>query len=282
MVQFTTAKELKEFLRERRRRGSTIGFIPTMGALHEGHLSMVRRSKKENGLTVVSIFVNPTQFNNPSDLERYPRTPEKDIRLLVCEDCDILFAPGAEEMYPPDEITPEIDLGALDRVMEGKFRPGHFQGVATVVKKFFDIIEPDVAYFGKKDFQQLAVITHMVRTLSLPVRIVPSETVREPDGVAMSSRNLRLPAADREAARGIHDTLLRVRSAAGTVPPAELAKKAFSELAALPRFRPEYFEIVDGETLLPLGKWQKGRLAVACTAVYLGDIRLIDNLEVFS
>lgn len=282
MLQFTSIRELKDFIRLQKKKGATVGFVPTMGALHGGHLSMVRQGKKENDLLVASIFVNPIQFNNPDDLEKYPRMPEKDIHLLVCENCDILFCPDAAEMYPPGERQePAVDLGHLDKVLEGAFRPGHFRGVAIVVKKLFEIIEPDKAYFGKKDYQQLRVIQFMVNQLGLPVTIVPCETVREPDGLAMSSRNMRLPAPARSIAPKIHETLLWVKSEVGTIPPARLVVLARQRLEAIPGFKPEYLEIADTETLLPLESWEKGRKAVALTAVFLGEVRLIDNLELF-
>jgi len=282
MLQFTTIRELKDFIRLQKQKGVSIGFVPTMGALHGGHLSMVRQGKKENDLLVASIFVNPIQFNNPGDLEKYPRTPEKDISLLVCENCDILFCPGSAEMYPPDEPQePAVDLGHLDKILEGAFRPGHFRGVAIVVKKLLEIVEPDRAYFGKKDYQQLRVIQFMVNTLGLPVAIIPCETVRESDGLAMSSRNMRLPVPARLIAPKIYETLRWVKSEAGTIPPARLAVMARQRLEAIPGFKPEYLEIADAETLLPLESWEKGRKAVALTAVFLGEVRLIDNLELF-
>jgi pantoate--beta-alanine ligase len=282
MLQLTTIRELNDFILLEKQKGLSIGFVPTMGALHEGHLGMVRRGKKENDLLVASIFVNPIQFNNPSDLEKYPRTPEKDIHLLVCENCDILFSPDAAEMYRPGEVQEiAVDFGHLDKVLEGEFRPGHFRGVAIVVKKLFEIVEPDRAYFGKKDFQQLRIIRYMVEKLGLPVSIIPCETVREPDGLAMSSRNLRLPAAHRSLAPKIHETLLWVRSEAGKIPPDELAGMARQRLEEVPGFRTEYFGIVDNKTLLPLESWGKDVKAVALTAVFLGEVRLIDNLELF-
>lgn len=282
MLLYTGIKDLRAYLGKKKEEGRTIGFVPTMGALHEGHLSLVRKSKEECGLTVVSIFVNPIQFNNPRDLEKYPRTLDKDIPLLLNEKCDVIFAPGADEMYPRGEKLPETDLGGLDKVMEGKFRPGHFRGVTIVVKKLFDIVEPDKAYFGKKDFQQLAVIRYMVNILGLPVRIVPCETVREPDGLAMSSRNVRLTPSDRALAPQIYKTLSWAKSQAGLTDPDALAAQATRQLVAIPGSRVEYFEIVDAGTLEPVHQWSAGRPAVACAALSLGDVRLIDNIEVFS
>ncbi len=281
MIQFDRPGELHTFLREKKQLGASVGFIPTMGALHEGHLSMVRRSVTENDLTVVSIFVNPIQFNNPADLEKYPRNLERDISQLDCARCDILFTPGVADMYPPGEVLQEIDLNGLDRVMEGKFRPGHFRGVAIVVRKLFETVEPHVAYFGKKDFQQLVIIRHMVKSLDLPVRIIPIETARESDGLAMSSRNLRLTPEDRALAPKIHEVLQWTRSQAGNIPPRELERLALARLKAVRGLDPEYFEIVNAVTLLPVTDWQQNAPAVACTAVNINNIRLIDNLEVF-
>lgn len=283
MIKITTVKELKDFTCRKKEEGLTIGFVPTMGALHQGHLTLIRRARKENDLTVVSVFVNPIQFNNPVDLEKYPRDLEKDMQLLAGEGCDVVFAPAVEEMYPAgEEPSSPVVLGNLEKVMEGKFRPGHFQGVVIVVSKFFRIIEPHHAYFGKKDFQQLQIIRHMVKTLSMPVEIIAVDTVREDDGLAMSSRNLRLAPEHRAVAPKIHETLTWVKSQAGSIPPSELARLAVEKLEKTPGLRVDYFEIVDPETLMQVDKWVKGRPAVACTAVYAGDIRLIDNMEVFS
>ncbi len=282
MIQFTTIREANEFIRQARSKGQSVGFVPTMGALHEGHLGMVRQGKRENDLLVVSIFVNPVQFNNPNDLDRYPRTPEKDIRRLVCENCDVLFLPSVEEMYPGGAV-PEVpvDLGDLGNRLEGAFRPGHFKGVAIVVKKLFDIVMPDRAYFGKKDYQQLRVIEFMTERLGLPVKIIPCATVREADGLAMSSRNIRLHADHRANAPKIHETLCRVKSEAGKIPPRELERMASGWLAEIPGAKPEYFEIVRTTDLSPLESWNEGN-AVALTAVFMGEVRLIDNLELFS
>lgn len=282
MLQFQTKRELNGFIRLQKKKGKRIGFIPTMGALHEGHLSMVRRARTENDIVAVSIFVNPIQFNNPEDLRKYPRMPEKDIQALVSERCDILFIPKADEMYPPGETQEAVvDLGHLDRILEGSFRPGHFRGVAIVVKKLLDIVEPDRAYFGKKDYQQLRVIQFMVNVLNIPVEIVPCDTFRESDGLAMSSRNLRLPPAHRAIAPRIHETLQWVRGRMGQLPPKDLCSMAIKRLQDIPEFVPEYFEIADSKTLLPIETWETPNGAVALTAVFLGDVRLIDNLELF-
>jgi len=260
----------------------TIGFVPTMGALHAGHISLIRRSKQENDLTVCSIFVNPIQFNNEGDLSGYPRMIEQDSKLLIEEGVDILFAPDVDEMYPPgEELQFDLDFGRLDKVMEGRYRPGHFKGVAIVVKKLFDFVQPTRAYFGKKDFQQLRIIQHMVGEMKIPVEVVPCETVREHDGLAMSSRNLKLTIGERELASHIYDVLMFTKANAESIPVKKLQVLAHKRLAANPAFRVDYFEIVDKQTLLPVNSGVSQENIIACTAAYLGDIRLIDNMELF-
>ena len=282
MKQFSTIKEIRAFLADVRSLGKSIGFVPTMGALHEGHLTLIRRSKSENDLTVCSIFVNPIQFNNKEDLERYPRMLHQDAALLGSEGCDVIFAPEADEMYPKgSNETILVDFGMLDKVMEGRFRPGHFKGVAIVVKKLFDIVEPTRAYFGKKDFQQLAIIQHMVRSLDMPVVIVPCSTIREKDGLAMSSRNMRLTIHERNIAPHIYEVLCKVREKVGKLPVRELKEWAVKKIHENPEFNVEYLEIGDRETLMPLENWSLKERAVVFIAVYLGDIRLIDNVELF-
>jgi pantoate--beta-alanine ligase len=282
MKQFTGIGQTFEHLRKSAERGLSIGFVPTMGALHDGHLNLIRRSKKENDLTVCSIFVNPIQFNNKEDLAKYPRTLERDSLLLEELGCDIVFVPEADEMYPESEpVDLNLDFGMLDKVMEGKFRPGHFNGVAIVVKKLFDIVQPTRAYFGKKDFQQLAIIKYLVKTLNLPVEIVPCETVRDPDGLAMSSRNTRLSASDRNLAPGIYKVLQKVRMEAGNISVNELLTWAVRKIEEHPGFRVEYLEIADNETLMPVENWDNLARDVAFVAVFVGDVRLIDNIELF-
>lgn len=280
---FTTAASLRGYLDQHRGGDASVGFVPTMGALHEGHLALVRRSLAENSLTVCSIFVNPIQFNRADDLARYPRTPESDLDMLAKAGCHAVFLPSVEEIYPEGE-TPELpaDPGVLDSILEGKFRPGHFRGVAIVVKKFFDLVMPDTAYFGKKDYQQLAVIKDMVRQLEIPVRIVPCETVREADGLAMSSRNMRLTPAERLAAPRLFRVLSQVRENARILPVDSLKANAVAEIESGGVFRVEYFEIADTGTLAPLEKLTESKPAVALVAAWLGEVRLIDNLELFS
>jgi len=283
MKQFSKIADISEFLNISRGKGMSVGFVPTMGALHEGHLALVRRSLAENNLTVCSIFVNPLQFNNREDLEKYPRNVTLDTKMLGETGCDAVFIPETPEIYPENEApAPVIDFGMLDKVMEGRFRPGHFQGVAIVVRKLFRIVMPDRAYFGKKDFQQLAIIRYLAGKEKLPVRIVPCETVREPDGLAMSSRNLRLTIAERMLAPRIYQVLQKVREKAGRMPVRDLKEWAVKKITENPEFRVEYFEIGDKESLLPVDNWKSRNRAVAFVAVFLGDVRLIDNLELFS
>jgi len=283
MEQFSTIREISGFLSAIRSKGLSVGFVPTMGALHEGHLALVRRSLAENDRTVCSIFVNPLQFNNREDLEKYPRNVAVDMKMLAETGCDAVFNPETPEMYPEhDAPAPVIDLGMLDKVMEGRFRPGHFKGVAVVVRKLFRIVRPDRAYFGKKDFQQLVIIRYLVEKEKLPVSIIACETVREPDGLAMSSRNLRLSIAERMLAPRIYQVLRKAREKAGKVPVRDLKEWAVKKITETPEFRVEYFEIGDRESLLPIENWKSRNRAVAFVAVFLGDIRLIDNLELFS
>lgn len=256
-----------------------VGFAPTMGALHEGHLELIRSAKKDGCLAVASIFVNPTQFNDPADLEKYPRMPEKDAALLSEAGCDVLFMPEVEEVYPPGEdFTIDLDFQQLDKVMEGKFRPGHFKGMATVVNRLLDIVKPDKLYMGQKDFQQLSIVRDMIRQLSLPVELVMCPTVREEDGLAMSSRNLRLSPEMRTTAPVIHQTLQWAKSALQEgMSASEIEKQAlltFTEAG----LQPEYFDIVNGNTLVKVQDKSSSGFIVACTAAFAGDVRLIDNL----
>jgi pantoate--beta-alanine ligase len=279
MKVFSTIREVRSWLADHRKRGKSVGFVPTMGALHRGHLALVRRSREENDMATCSIFVNPIQFNNPEDLEKYPRTVESDLELLEKTGCDMVFMPSVDEMYP-EPVSHEYDFGDLGKVMEGKFRPGHFNGVAIVVKKLFDIIQPDKAYFGEKDFQQLRVIEALVRMENMPVSIVPYPIVRESDGLAMSSRNIRLSREQRAVAPEIYQTLLRANDLAGKIPVAEVKEFAIARLA-YKGFRPEYFEIVDSQTLSPVNVWDGTQEVRACVAVHLGKVRLIDNMILF-
>jgi pantoate--beta-alanine ligase len=269
---------MTSYVREQKAAGKTVGFVPTMGALHEGHLTLVREAAKKDACVVVSIFVNPTQFNNKEDLKRYPRKEETDFALLRNEKCDAVFFPNVEEMYPETD-TRVFDLGELATVMEGEFRPGHFNGVAQIVTKLFDIVQPNRAYFGKKDFQQLAVIQHITKQLDYDIDIVPVPTVRESDGLAMSSRNERLTREQREVAPHIYKTISHAASLQGKFSVEELEKYVINEIDASNGLRTEYFKIVNALTLQPVLSWHEKCDKVGCVAVYCGDVRLIDNIS---
>lgn len=268
--------ELQQKISEFKKNGK-VGFVPTMGALHKGHISLVNKAMKENQVVVVSIFVNPTQFNDPKDLDRYPRTLEPDLKLLKPTGCQLVFAPTVNEMYP-EKDTRKFDFGALGIVMEGKHRPGHFNGVAQIVSKLFEMVQPDKAYFGLKDFQQLAVIKNMVKQLNLNVEIVPCEIIREKSGLAMSSRNELLSAEQRKNAAVISETLLKAKQLAGEKSVQELEKWVISEINKNHYLNVEYVEIVDDTFLQPIKNWEEEKKKVACVAVFCGKIRLIDNL----
>ena len=271
-------KELRSYLADEKRDNKRVGLVPTMGALHEGHLSLVRRCVKENDICVVSVFVNPTQFNDKHDLETYPRTLEADCALLESVDCDYVFAPSVEEMYPEPD-TRVFDLGPVAEVMEGAKRPGHFNGVAQVVSKLFYIVEPDNAYFGEKDFQQIAVICAMVGQLAIPVKINPCPIVREIDGLALSSRNTRLTPDQRQKAPFIARTLKESTTFAPEKSVQEVIDYVVNTINADPVMRVEYYEIVDGKTLQSIKNWDDTDYAVGCITVYCGEVRLIDNIR---
>ena len=251
--------------------------MPTMGALHAGHLSLVEKAVLENEMTVVSIFVNPTQFNDPEDLERYPRVLTNDLKMLRSTACDIVYAPSVKEVYPePDTRT--FNFGTLELVMEGKHRPGHFNGVAQVVSKLFEMVKPHKAYFGLKDFQQLIIIKNMVKQLHLPVEIVPVEIVREKTGLAMSSRNELLSAEQRKNAALISKTLFAAKKQIGLKSVQELEDWVVAEINKNPFLSVEYFKIVDDEQLQPIKTWDEEKTKIGCVAVFCGNIRLIDNI----
>lgn len=271
-------KELKGYLAEEKRNNKQVGFVPTMGALHEGHLSLVKRCVEENDVCVVSIFVNPTQFNDKHDLETYPRTLEKDCSLLEPAGCDYVFAPSVEEMYPePDTRT--FDFGLVSAVMEGARRPGHFNGVAQIVSKLFYAVEPDNAYFGEKDFQQIAVIRAMVEQLNIPVKIIACPILREADGLALSSRNVRLTSEQRQKAPLIARTLKESTTFAREKSVQEVIDYVMNTINADPVMRVEYYEIVDGYTLESIQNWSDTTYPVGCITVYCGEVRLIDNMK---
>jgi len=281
MKVFETIRDLHVWQEGQGFPGMVTGFVPTMGALHEGHLQLVRRSVCENDRSVVSIFVNPIQFNNPEDLRKYPRQPERDLAMLEATGCDAVFMPGVEEIYP-EEITVSYDFGILEEVMEGRYRPGHFNGVAVVVRRLFDIVRPGRAYFGEKDFQQLRIIQELVRQEGLGVEIVPCPIVREDDGLAMSSRNMRLSPEERALAPVIHQVLEEVRRRAADEPYAELVRWATGRLDEVPGMKVEYFTIARLDTLEEVTDQSPVPAGVgAFAAVYLGPVRLIDNIRLF-
>lgn len=279
MIIFTKISQINKFLTGIAQKGSSIGFVPTMGALHQGHLTLIRKANDENDVSVCSIFVNPTQFNNPEDLKKYPRLIEKDMLLLEKSGCDVLFYPNADEMYGKDEGLLDVDLLGIDKRLEGEHRPGHFNGVATIVKKLFDAVAPHKAYFGQKDYQQVLVVKTMVKQLNVPIEIIAVPTVREESGLAMSSRNLRLTDEERENAAEIYRVLVWAKENLAKLDAGEIEKVAGERLAKIPGAAVEYFELADGETLAPLVEYKTGQKVVALTAVQVGAVRLIDNME---
>ena len=273
-----TIKDLQAELSVLKAQGKKVGLVPTMGALHAGHASLVKRSVKENEVTVVSVFVNPTQFNDKNDLVKYPRTLDADCKLLEACGATYAFAPSVEEMYPEPD-TRQFSYAPLDTVMEGAFRPGHFNGVCQIVSKLFEAVKPHRAYFGEKDFQQLAIIREMVRQMQFDLEIVGCPIVREEDGLALSSRNARLSAEERENALKISQTLFKSRTFAATHTVSETLKFVEDAIAAVPGLRLEYFEIVDGNTLQKVDNWNQTSYVVGCITVFCGDVRLIDNIK---
>jgi pantoate--beta-alanine ligase len=278
VIRLETTGELRRTVDAWRREGHRVGFVPTMGALHEGHLSLVRRARALADRAVASIFVNPAQFDRAADLERYPRTPGRDAELLEAAGCDLLFLPDEETLYPPGHSTWVVPEGPAEG-LEGAHRPGHFRGVATVVLALFELVRPDLAVFGEKDAQQLAVVRRLVRDLHLPVEIVAGPTVREADGLARSSRNARLSAAERRAAAVLHRALFAGAGAAKQGAPAEAVRQVLREtLAAEPLARLDYAEVVDAESFRPLAGPLAGEVILPI-AVSIGETRLIDNLR---
>ena len=258
-----TISELKSLISGYKQENKTVGLVPTMGALHAGHKSLVDRARKENDIVVVSVFVNPTQFNNKQDLATYPRTEERDCALLEAAGCDVVFMPAVEEVYPEPDNR-QFDLGAVAEVMEGAHRPGHFNGVAQIVSKLFGFVEPDCAYFGEKDFQQIAVIRKMVQL--------------EDDGLALSSRNVRLTAEQRQLAPNIYRVLKESCNFAKSHTVAETEKFVVDSLNALPQMEVEYYSIVDALTMQPVSDWADADSITGCITVYCGEVRLIDNI----
>lgn len=272
-----TISELKSLISGYKQENKTVGLVPTMGALHAGHKSLVDRARKENDIVVVSVFVNPTQFNNKQDLATYPRTEERDCALLEAAGCDVVFMPAVEEVYPEPDNR-QFDLGAVAEVMEGAHRPGHFNGVAQIVSKLFGFVEPDRAYFGEKDFQQIAVIRKMVQLEGFKLQIVACPIKREDDGLALSSRNVRLTAEQRHLAPNIYRVLKESCNFAKSHTVAETEKFVVDSLNALPQMEVEYYSIVDALTMQPVSDWADADSITGCITVYCGEVRLIDNI----
>ncbi|MCB9185238.1 MAG: pantoate--beta-alanine ligase [Flavobacteriales bacterium] len=273
----TTASQMHAYAKRVRSSGRTIGFVPTMGALHEGHATLVKAAKNRCDVVVVSVFVNPTQFNQTDDLEKYPRTFEADRSMLIDIGANAMFFPSVDEVYPKDVRT-NFNMDGLDQTMEGPNRPGHFNGVVQVVMRLFDLTQPTVAFFGEKDFQQLTIIKYMTNKLGYPVSIVGCPTVRENDGLAMSSRNVRLTPNERRIAPVIYETLTSIKTQIATLGPAESRKNAINKLIDIPELKLEYLELVDPVTLETSN--EDSESIQACIAVWVGDVRLIDNMRV--
>ncbi len=275
---YKTVRGLQRTLDKEKKAGRSIGFVPTMGALHTGHISIVEASQQKCDVTVVSIFVNPTQFNDKSDLKKYPRTLDKDAALLKTHGCDYLFAPSAKEVYPNGPLeSVDVDISSLTQYMEGPNRPGHFEGVVQVVHRLLDIVKPHKLFMGQKDFQQFSIIDHMLRSLKMKTKLVVCPIKREPDGLAMSSRNVRLDKKLRPHCKVIFETLTFVKENLDKFKPQTLEKKAIEKLS-IKGFKPEYIKIVDGKTLAPIKDSKAHKYIVACTAVWAKNVRLIDNM----
>lgn len=280
MILFKRAAELRDYLEKQRKKGKKAGFAPTMGALHDGHISLLEASKKENDLSVVSIFVNPTQFNDPADYAKYPVTLEKDIRLLEAGGCDILFLPSVGEMYPSGQmLKKKYELGYLETLLEGSFRPGHFQGVCQIVHRLLEIVLPDNLYMGQKDYQQCMVVKKLLEITGLgqTVTLHICPTLREKSGLAMSSRNMRLSETERDAAVAIYQALDHIRQNLQQGSLSALLRQAAEQLAQK-GFRVDYVEIADAGSLHPVDNWDGRQKLVALAAAFLGEVRLIDNL----
>ncbi len=275
---FKEIAPLKAFLRAKRAEGKSIGLVPTMGALHDGHLNLILASKSANDITVCSIFVNPTQFNNAADLQKYPRTLDKDTNLLEKVECDVVFSPEPGEIYPVETVV-RFDFGPLDKVMEGRFRPGHFSGVALIVSKLFHITDPDKAYFGQKDWQQFVIISHLVRELNFDVSLEVVPTHREPDGLAMSSRNARLTESERAEAAVFFNALSYAKAALKNGADVDETSKKVREIVEKKEFITlEYFEIADSKNLNIIDNVKAADRPIMCIAGFVGEVRLIDNM----
>ena len=270
---------LNKLLEGHRKKNNSVGFVPTMGALHEGHLSLIKLAQKDCDVVLCSIFINPTQFNDSKDLENYPITIEEDIKLLEKRSCDILFLPNVTEMYPQGLNTNQYLLNGIDKVLEGKKRPGHFDGVCTIVHRLFSIVKPNAAYFGEKDFQQVAVIRQMVNSLSLPIQIKTGKTIRERNGLAKSSRNTLLSKTQRKKAGHVYASLQKIKSLFGKVDCTQLKKMIKDDIKQIDNLQLEYIEIVNPHNFRPIQGKGTNEEAVALIAIILGKIRLIDNLS---
>lgn len=277
MIVVNRVSELNAALANLAKQG--VGFVPTMGALHAGHRSLVERARRENDTVVVSVFVNPTQFNDKNDLKNYPRTPEADCAILEAAGADIVFMPTVEDIYPEPD-TREFDFGLVDKVMEGATRPGHFNGVAQVVSRLFDIVKPERAYFGEKDFQQIAVIKAMVEQLNIDVNIVECPIVRAEDGLALSSRNELLTPEHRQAAPHIYATIKQCAEKMTSMTPQELTEWVVATIDSNPLLKTIYFEAVDARTMQKVERWEDSERIQGCCAIQAGEIRLIDNIKI--
>lgn len=276
MIVIEKIADLQAYIKEKA--AKSVGFVPTMGALHDGHISLITHSVAENDLCVASVFVNPTQFNDKADLERYPRTPEADCAMLQAAGCDVVFMPTVQEMYP-EEDTRQFNFGSLETVMEGKYRPGHFNGVAQIVSKLFDAVQPNKAYFGEKDFQQVAIIRAMVQQLNYPIEIIACPIIREESGLARSSRNTLLTNEQRKKAALIAEVLTKSTTFAQNNSVAATISWVEDQFKGDTEFTMDYYEIVDGNTLQPITDWNESNFVVGCIAIYCGKIRLIDNIH---
>jgi pantoate--beta-alanine ligase len=278
MILFKNIHPLAGWLAGQRRQGKGIGFVPTLGALHQGHLSLIEASRRDNGVTVASIFVNPTQFNDPKDFEKYPKTLEKDIELLEAAGTGVLFLPSVAEIYPEGTgHLRQYELGYLETILEGKYRPGHFQGVCNVMQQLMDAVQPDNLYMGQKDYQQCMVVKRLLQLMGSPARLHPCPTLREADGLAMSSRNMRLGPAEREKATAIHRALTQLKEGLRPGPVAAACREAAASLAKYD-FKVDYIEIADAGTLELITNWDGRRKVVALVAAFQQEVRLIDNM----
>lgn len=278
MIVLKQKQEVSNYTATCKLNNKKVGFVATMGALHQGHLSLIQFAKKDNDVVICSIFINPLQFNDKSDFDKYPKTLSADLTLLESQGCDVVFVPDVEEMYASEDAT-QFDFGKLDKVMEGVFRPGHFLGMAKVVKRLFDCVQPHTAYFGEKDFQQLAIIRKFTADLHLPVRIIGVPIMREMDGLAMSSRNTLLLANERVAAAAIYKTLQEAKQMAFKYPVDAVKQFVLSTINHIPGFALEYFEIADAEELQPTNNWNTVKPLMGFIVVRVGTVRLIDNIR---